>query len=315
MKVMEVMEGGDMTPKVGVQANFEAVDLSDQAQAEWPRKFVVVHRSIQGSQNRILTSFICVYTTLQRTFRSTSKKILFFCWAGSQARFFWFQSLLVATSFCQVGRFCDALGDQAIHSLVLAAGVTALEAREDWRLHVPCMSLNSDSRWDLICWSHMHHAPTMSATVQRWGNLRWLWNALWPQLPFALQHGRHGKIEMQWKVQGLFRASCVNYVNSNSGMWGNLCSTTSPFAIFISKYSIALWLYHIYFIPKGQNALASQNFDSIESFWRRFVRVEEAKKNSRTVRHSPWNSLWSPVRSLVWWRTSRGVARERILAK
>ena len=34
MKVMKVMKVGDMTPKVGVQANFEAVDLSDQAQAE-----------------------------------------------------------------------------------------------------------------------------------------------------------------------------------------------------------------------------------------------------------------------------------------
>lgn len=41
---MEVMDRSwcNMTPKVGVQANFEAVDLSDQAQVEWPGKFVAI---------------------------------------------------------------------------------------------------------------------------------------------------------------------------------------------------------------------------------------------------------------------------------
>lgn len=52
---MEVMDRSwcNMTPKVGVQANFEAVDLSDQAQVEWPGKFVAMQ--IHSSQNRILT--------------------------------------------------------------------------------------------------------------------------------------------------------------------------------------------------------------------------------------------------------------------
>jgi len=51
----------------------------------------------------------------------------------------------------QVGRFCDALGDQAIHSLVLAAGVTALEAREEtcdgYEMH---FGLNYLSRFNMV---------------------------------------------------------------------------------------------------------------------------------------------------------------------
>lgn len=68
-----------MTPKVGVQANFEAVDLSDQAQVEWN---VCCHRSTV-----LRIEFLHRFATLQRTFQRASMQILFFL-LGSHAHFF-----------------------------------------------------------------------------------------------------------------------------------------------------------------------------------------------------------------------------------
>ena len=139
-----------------------------------------------------------------------------------------------------------------------------------------------DSRWDsLICWSHMLHLLRCSANVERWGNLRWLWNALWPQLPFAFQHGRDGKIEMRWKGESLFRASCVN---PNSGMWCNLCLPLLLPLQFSYNFQFEIFLHFIILYPKTSKCPGFS--DSLILFNRFDVISHESRKPKRTAVHS-----------------------------
>lgn len=163
-----------------------------------------------------------------------------FFWGGAARHIvFFFQS-------CQVGRFCDALGDQAIHSLVLAAGVTALEAREDWRLEMGFI--------DLL----ISHA-SCSYDVQQMLSVEETCDGY--EMHFGLNYLSRfnmvgmGRLKCGEKVKVCF----VLHVSIQIRACGAICachyfSRCNFHTIFNLKYFCTL----SYFIPKRQNALASQ---------------------------------------------------------
>ena len=130
---------------------------------------------------------------------------------------------------------------------------------------------------DLTCFMLLR----CSANVERWGNLRWLWNALWPQLPFAFQHGRDGKMEMRWKGESLFRASCVN---PNSGMWCNLCLPLLLPLQFSYNFQFEIFLHFIILYPKTSKCPGFS--DSLILFNRFDVISHESRKPKRPAVHS-----------------------------
>lgn len=182
---------------------------------------------------------------------------------GQPGTLFFFQS-------CQVGRFCDALGDQAIHSLVLAAGVTALEAREDWRLEMGFI--------DLL----ISHA-SCSYDVQQMSSVEETCDGY--EMHFGLNYLSRfnmvgmGRLKCGEKVKVCF----VLHVLIQIRACGAICachyfSRCNFHTIFNLKYFCTL----SYFIPKRQNALASQT-----PWFNRFdVISHESRKPKRTAVHS-----------------------------
>ena len=132
----------------------------------------------------------------------------------------------------EVTDFCKRLKDRAIHGLVLAAGVTALQSREDtWPKEARCKKHKLFLAGFLVaCWqiwilffedlsicfgSVKDKSKRANHVFPHLGDSRWLWDAFRPQLPLALQHG--GVLKGQRECPVL--VSWESHTHTHSAYW------------------------------------------------------------------------------------------------